>query len=498
MAGEGALGGRVTAGVFTAAGCVAESWVCLRTGELGRGALSQVPLFYSVSSGAVRFSTDIAELVGAAAPVWPAAVAAALDGVALSAPLTAYENVFQLSCGTSLKVTDGKERLELAEFDLAGLAECSREAVGRGSPSRVLRRALAHAGEDALGAAATGWLGDGGGMGAAAVAAACAERLRRVHVHVEVPVLARRRTRLAPGATVLDGTPGWLREGGESDLRYLHQAHPWLPGPELLGAERARLLSGGALYRAMTGPPAALGRLRAGWVQLASVSAPPILRGRRGRDAWLNLDELAPSAQPAVHSFPGGGEREWLVPGAWMSQRARTARAPVSAAGAPSHLVEGQEVGFALGAVIDALEATPLTVVQPRHLEPVLVCAHPVVMGVIARLARQGRLRRRLRSGHVDPAPVLRGLLPPQWRPADVAPWEHEKLLAAAFVMRHLATPQQRTRLLERVGSSPWIDADRLAAVLGDPRKALTDAAALYRLCVTAQRHGEALHQAVS
>ncbi|MEU7166272.1 hypothetical protein AB0A70_16720 [Streptomyces morookaense] len=487
----------VTAGVFADAGRVAETWVCPRTGELGRGALSQIPLFYSVFDNSVRFSTDLGELAGETAEPWPAAVAAALHGTVLPAPLTPYENVFQLACGTTLTVTGGRERLDLAELDLAELADRARRLAGRSGPVATLRCALAHAGTAAQAGAAI-VLGDGGGLGAAAIAAACGGLVRRVHVHVDVPVLERRRARLAPGTTVIDGTRSWLRACSRTGPGYAHEADPWPPGPELLPG-RVRLLSGRALVRTLTGPPAGTGRLRTGWVRLTGAQSVPVLRGHRGWRAWLPpAPAAAPTAAPTAEPpAPADAERDRLEPAGWMSQAARAARAPVGSADAGSHLVPAEGAGATLGAVIDALESRPLSSRRPDGPEPVLVSAHPVVVGAIAHLALDGRLRRNLRGSHVDPVPLLRELVPAGWRPSDTTPAERDKLFAAAFVTRRLATAEQRARLLARVESSPWIDADRLKAVLADSRKILFDAPALHRLYVTAERYGEAMHTAV-
>lgn len=494
-----AIGGRdeqpVAAGVFATAGRIAETWVCPRTGELGRGALSQVPLFYSVFNNSVRFSTDLGELAGETAEPWPAAVAAALDGAVLPAPLTPYENVFQLACGTALSVGGGRERLDLAELDLAELADRARRLAGRCGPVATLRCALAHAAADTPTGAADGLLGDGGGLGAAAIAASCGDLVRRVHLHVDVPVLERRRARLVPGATVIDGTRAWLQACGRFRACYAHEADPWPPGPELLGPGAVRLLSGRALVRALIGPPVGAGRLRTGWVRLAGAPPVPALRGHRGWRAWLPPDSAAPP--PAEPSPPADVERDRLEPARWMSQAARATRAPVGSADAGSHLVPAEGAGAALAAVIDALESRPLPSRRPDGPEPVLLSAHPVVVGALAHLALDGRLRRRLRGGYVDPVPLLRELVPAGWRPADTTPAEREKLLAAAFVTRCLVTAEQRARLLARVESSPWIDADRLKAVLADSRKVLFDAPALHRLYVTAERYGEAMHTAV-
>ncbi|MEU5306947.1 hypothetical protein ACH4YO_42010 [Streptomyces noursei] len=470
--------------------------MCPRTGELGRGALSQVPLFYAVSGGAVCFSTELRELVDDSAPLWPAAVAAALDGAVLHAPLTPYENVFQLACGTALTVTGGRERLDLVELDLPELADHTRQLAGRRSPLATLRSALEHASADALGGAADGLLGDGGGLGAAAIAASCGSLLHRVHVHVDVPVLEHRRARLLPGATMVDETPAWLRACSRTEPCYAHEADPWPSGAGLLGPEPVRLLSGQALGRALIGPPAALGRLRTGWMRLAGASPVPALRGRRGWCAWRPPAPGVPV--PAESVLLPVVERDRLGPADWMSQVAREVRAPVSSANAGSHVVAAEGPAAALAAVIDALESAPLSARGPARPDPVLVSAHPMVVGAVARLALDGRLHRRLRQGYVDPVPLLRDLVPAGWRAADTAPAERDKLFAAAFVTRNLATAEQRAQLLARVESSPWIDADCLKAVLADSRKVLFDAPALHRLYVTAERYGETMHTVVA
>lgn len=151
----------------------------------------------------------------------------------------------------------------------------------------------------------------------------------------------------------------------------------------------------------------------------------------------------------------------------------------------------------AVQAVIEGLERMPPPAPGDPRLTPVLVCAHPVVLGAVVLLAQHGRLRVRRRDGYPRTAPLLRALLPSDWRSADVTPDEHARLLAAAFVTRRLASPVQRARLLAQVESSPWIDADRLKAVLSDAGRILAEARALHRLYVTAAHHPELMNAGV-
>ncbi|MFE7115547.1 hypothetical protein ACFU99_09005 [Streptomyces sp. NPDC057654] len=495
---------KVTVSAFKDAGIVAATWVCRRTGQLGRGPLSQAPLFYSVRDDALHFSTDLRELVGETPP-WSAAVAAALGGVVPHAPLTPYENVFQLACGTTLTVTGGKERLELMELGLRELIDSAQRLVGHRNPTVALRRALAHAVEDSLAGAdeSAGVLGDGGGLGAAAIAAAGGDRLRRVHVHVNVPVLQRRRDRLMPGTEVIDGSPAWLRASDPGWPRYFHEADAWPPEGGATWPGSTRPLSGAVLADAMAAPPPTLGRLRSGWVRLADASPNTDLRGRRGWRAWLRPKPI----EAAAEAPPADGEGESPPPermehGKWLSLEARGSRVPVSAAYVASHLVPADDdttgTRAMLTAIIKTMEATPLSGPGLMGRAPVRVCAHPVVVGTLAGLALDGRLSMRTRHGYADPVPLLRSLVPSQWRPADVAPMEREQLLAAAFVTRALGRREQRTALMDRVESSPWIDRDALKAVLADSHTILFDALALQRLHVTAVRYGDALYEGVA
>jgi hypothetical protein len=537
-------GGVAAVGLFASAGRLAQTWADPLAGTLGRGALSQTRLYYAVSRGAgsadrvVRFSTDLDDLAGvetgARPQVWPAAVAATLAGQPLPMPLTPYEGVFQLACGTTLTVTGGRERLSLHELDLAGLVDHASRLIGRpADPREVVRRALRHAIVDVLDTAGTdGMIGDGGGLGAAALASVGSARLRRLHVHLDVPVLDRRRGRLPADAMVVDGTAHWRRVVDGPQYGFPHDTDPWPPAPELLahaGLAAVPLLSGAGLARMLAGAPPKAGRLRTGWLQLTTASPFPALFGEPGWRAWHppRDDGAAPPPRPHDHDHdhghdhghghegghghghdggpatagPGaaGPGRDGWGPGGWISPLVEHAGVAVTSGRTTSHLIPAGDDprdradvvpgAAAVQAVVEGLEHLPPPAPGDPRLTPVLICAHPVLLGAAVLLARHGRLRVRRGDGYLRTAPLLRALVPDGWRPADVTPEERERLLAAAFVTRRLATRAQRARLLAQVEGSPWIDAARLRAVLADGNGVLADAPALHRLCVTAAHH---------
>ncbi|MFL6053926.1 MAG: hypothetical protein ACJ72W_13565 [Actinoallomurus sp.] len=503
-AGSDAVPGPVVVGPFASAGRLAQTWADPATGTLGRGALSQTRLFYAVADGPVpegrlvRFSTDLADLVGPGTAMWAAAVAATLAGDALPMPLTPYEGIFQLACGTTLGTPGGRERLTLDELDLADLADQARPITGRPTdPREVVRRALLHAVDEALATAGGyGVLGDGGGLGAAALASVAPAPLRRLHVHLDVPVLDRRRGRLPAGTGVIDATAHWHQACDASWCGSAGDSDPWPPAPDLLrsaGWEAAPFLSGAGLVRLLSGATDAPGRLRTGWRQLTMAAPFPTLFGRPGWRAWSppRSDEPPPPHTDGDHA----DHADAALPGGWISSAVAQAGVAVTSAGAASHLIPivedttGAVPGAeSLQAVLDLLERPPRTP-GDRRLDPILVCAHPVVLGAAVLLARHGRLRLRRRDGYVQRAPVLRDLVPSGLLPADVTPGARESLLAAAFVARRLGTPERRAALLAQVEGSPWILPDRLRAVLADSARVLAEARALQRLCATAALH---------
>lgn len=505
-------------GLFTAPGRLAQTWADPVAGTLGRGALSQPRLFYSITQGAgsadrvVRFSTDLDDLTGGRPAVWPAVVAATLTGQPLPMPLTPYEGIFQLACGTTLSTSGARERLSLHELDLAELVDHASRLLGRpADPRELIRRALRHAVVDVLDSAgaADGLIGDGGGLGAAALGTSASARLRGLHVHVDVPVLSRRRERLPTDTIILDGTAHWRRTCDGPQYGFPHDTDPWPPAAGLLtaaGLPALPLLSGAGLVAMLAGAPPKAGWLRTGWLQLTTASPFPALFGEPGWRAWHPPRAADPPAPEHGahddhddHAGPGATR-----PGAWISAAAGPAGAAVTSGLTTSHLIPiGDDPAdvvpgaAAVQAVIEGIERVPPPAPGDPRVAPVLVCAHPVVLGAAVLLAKHGRLRVRRRDGYPRTAPLLRALLPGDWRPADVTPGERARLLAASFVGRRLATPAQRARLLAQVESSPWIDADRLRAVLSDAGRVLAEAQALYRLYVTAAHHPEVAHAGV-
>ncbi|HEX6473133.1 MAG TPA: hypothetical protein VF069_28845 [Streptosporangiaceae bacterium] len=526
----GAPGSVAAVGLFASAGRLAQTWVDPAAGILGRGALSQTRLYYAVTRGAgsadrvIRFSTDLDDLAGAESgagpPVWSAVVAATLAGQPLPMPLTPYEGVFQLACGTTLAVTGGRERLSLHELDPAELVDHASRLIGRpADPREAVRRALRHAIVDVLDTARTdGMIGDGGGLGAAALASVGSARLRRLHVHLEVPVLDRRRGRLAADAIVVDGTAHWRRVVDGPQYGFPHDTDPWPPAPDLLahaGLAAVPLLSGAGLVRMLAGGQSKTGRLRTGWLQLTTASPFPALFGEPGWRAWHPPRDDGMSApqpsRPHVKGHDHEGDHDHghghghdSGPGGWISPLVAHAGVAVTSGRTPSHLIpagddpreqaEPVPGAGAVQAVIEGLERVPPPAPGDPRLTPVLICAHPVVLGAAVLLAWQGRSRVRRRDGYLRTTPLLRALIPDGWLPADVTPDERDRLLAAAFVTRRLATQEQRARLLAQVEGSPWIDAGRLRAVLADGSRVLADAQALHRLCVTAAHHPQVMN----
>jgi hypothetical protein len=494
-------------GRFASVGRLARTWADPATGALGRGALSQTRLYYTVADGpegrAVRFSTDVAHLAGHRPEIWPAAVAATLAGQPPPMPLTPYEGVFQLACGTTLTIAGERERLTMDELDLAELAAGARRIVGRPSdPAGAIARALRHAVADALDLGDDGAIGYGGGLGAVALAALSPD-VPRLHVHMDVPVLARRRSRLTPDVTVIDGTPLWERAFDGPGFGLPGEGDAWPPTAALLtsaGHGAGPLLSGAGLARMLTGSVTGSGLLRNGWLQLTTAAPFPTLFGSPGWRAWWPPRSDDPPPDPG-HS-PDDTDHAHGHGHGWLTEAAGQDGVVVTSAKAASHLVPVDDDpkaatpgGEAVQLVIDRLEhVQPLG--TPR-LDPVLICAHPVVLGTVVLLARHGRLRVRWRDGYMVTAPPLRALVPGDWRPTDVAPEERDKLLATAFVARRLATPAQRAALLAQVEGSPWVVTDRLRHVLADPARVLADAQALRRLYVTAAHHPRALNAEV-
>jgi hypothetical protein len=454
-------------GLFAAPGRLAQTWADPVAGTLGRGGLSQPRLFYSITRGAgsadrvVRFSTDLDDLTGARPALWPAVVAATLAGQPLPMPLTPYEGVFQLACGTTLSTSGARERLSLHELDLTELVDHASRLIGRpADPRELIRRALRHAIVDVLdGAGADGVIGDGGGLGAAALAAAGSARLRRLHVHVDVPVLSRRRERLPADTIVLDGTAHWRRTCDGPQYGFPHDTDPWPPAAGLLApAELAAvpLLSAAGLVRLLAGAPAKSGWLRTGWLQLTTASPFPALFGEPGWRAWHppRTDDPPPPehtehadhgphhdhdghaedghAEDGHRDHAGHGDHAGLGasrPGAWISAAVEQAGAAVTAGRTTSHLIPiGDDPAdvvpgaAAVQAVIEGLERVPPPAPGDPRVTPVLICAHPVVLGAAVLLARNGQLRVRRRDGYPRTAPLLRALPPGDWRPADVTP----------------------------------------------------------------------------
>ncbi|TGA94384.1 hypothetical protein [Streptomyces sp. MZ04] len=511
-------------------------------GVLRRGALSARPVFYITGSSAssadsiggrgadepVLCSAGRAvDVAGPGARVWSAVVAAGLLGGALPVPLTPFEGVLQLACGSGVRVESGRVRLELEALDVAALVAWSWEVTGRGvDPVVRVRRALAYALADAARAAGECGqvlvVGDGGGLGAAALAAVASD-VARLHVHADVPVLERRARRVTAaggqGVRVVDASAAWREACAGGRPPWPAACDPWSAATPVLagtGLDGARLVSGAGLAAMFTAPPPAAGWLRGGWRLLSSAAPPAGLEGEPWWRPWRRhqVRRSGRAGPPAeVHSEAGAGPGHHLLPvagpagrtpGEWLAAEVRRIAAPVTSGHAASHLIpqaggeRGERVpgSECVRVVVDLLEqaASRAFFGGPEpEAAPVLIAAHPVVLGTALSLAADGLLGAVYRDGRRVSAPLLRALLPDGWREADVTPAEREKLLSAAFVTTMLGSERQRAKLLSRVRDSPWVATGPLADTLADPDLVLAHAAGLHRLYVAAARHPEAL-----
>jgi hypothetical protein len=482
---------------------------------LWRGPLSPDAVYYRVDPGVaggdprVWFAARPEDLVAPGAAAWPPAVAVQLLGRGVTVPLSPYDGVFQLACGTSLRVAGGRVRLDMRELDVKALTGMADEATpASGDPGDRIVAALglamadaspggelAGSGEVAGGRAfpvrddgppGVAVVGDGGGLGAAALVSAAGLATPRLHVHVGVPVLDRRRGRVQDSVLpaergkdlrIVDASSQWAQDmaAGPPPVG----ADPWRPGLELLreaGLEGARVASGQGLTALFTGTLPPQGRLGRGWQMLRFAAPPAQLDGLPWWRAWRPKTWPRPAPPPAAPAVC----RDWLLP------PVQGLASQVSAGHAYTHLIPAGSpplVQSIIGTVAGLLESSEPSWNDPvPRATPALIAAHPLVVGTALSLASRGQLAGGFRDGRFVDAPALRALLPPGWRAADVWVYDRQRLLAASVVGRRLATRAQREALAEQVSGSPWVDVQQLRLVLADRDAMLAHAVRLHAL----------------
>lgn len=489
---------------------------------LWRGPLSPAPVYYRIDPDVagegprVWFAARPEDLVAPGTAAWPPAVAVQLLGRGVTVPLSPYDGVFQLACGTSLRIAGGRVRLDMRELDIKALTDMADEAMPASADpgdriAAALGLAMAHAsaGGDLDGSSGdlTGSgeviggqifplredvpsgvvvVGDGGGLGAAALVSAAGLATPRVHVHVDVPVLDRRRGRIQDSVLpaergkdlrIVDASGQWARDmtNGPPPVG----ADPWRPGLDLLreaGLAGARVASGQGLTALFTGGRPPGGRLGRGWQMLRFATPPAQLDGLPWWRAWR--PKTWPRATPAPAVSPV--YRDWLLP------PVQGLASQVSAGHAYTHLIPAGSpplVQSIIGTVAGLLESSEPSWNDPvPRAVPALIAVHPLVVGTALSLASRGQLAGGFRDGRFVDAPLLRTLLPPRWRAADVWVYDRQRLLAASVAVRRLATRAQREALAEQVSGSPWIDVPQLRLVLADRDAMLAHAVRLHSL----------------
>jgi hypothetical protein len=253
------------------------------------------------------------------------------------------------------------------------------------------------------------------------------------------------------------------------------------------GLSGTRLASGQGLAALFTSVRPPRGRLGPGWRMLTFAASPVQLDGQPWWRAWKPK-----TSQAAAGSAAPAADRDWLAP------QVQGLAATVSAGHTRTHLIPDgsppavESVITVVASLLENRELPPHNNAPGLHAS-VLIAAHPLVVGTALSFASRGHLAGAYRDGRAVDAPLLRALLPDQWRAADVTHHDRRRLLAAEVVSRRLATRKQREALLAQVTGSPWIDAGQLERVLADRDAVLGQALKLHALLTTLACHGEAL-----
>ena len=494
---SGRLGGEGRGRVWLSCGCVAEardrvevspfsrryaealSWCDPAAGVVGRGALSQVPVFYRhVPGEGVAFSTWLGDLVGPQTPTHPGVVAALVVGRPIPAPLTPYREIWRLGAGSVLSAHEDKPRLWLREFDWTTLVP-----AGRASASSLLRVALEAAVTESAPAVITL---SGGSASAALLRVAASSETPGVHVAVEIPVLGDRGKTLAGRAEVVDGTGVW-EAAREARCPPLPQhCDPW-PQVSLEAAAGRRVVSGAGLSALFAGKAPVLSWWQRSWRALAVELAEEDLLGASWR---LALRRRPPRAHDRASDDP------WLD-----TERAKVATTAVGPT-AGSHLLTGIEraagvvgsVAQRVMALVESLDLAdpgnadsnqdgPSQRAAPRVVHAAL---HPAVVGA----ALTGRAETRWQGGRlIDASPVV-DVAGQGFSVVDAPDEARQRLFAADLVTHRLASPSTRDELLARLEARPGLVAvGGLKAVLADQAQRLAHSLGLHRLLAVSARY---------
>lgn len=435
------------------------TWCNPATRTVCREALAQFPVFYSQTGDGVRFATDAHTVAGPGAQPYRPAVAALLSGAAVPSPLTPWQGVFRLPAGSELSWADGRLRIRLHDTDLREL------------PSGGIRQALAQA----LATAPGGQLAVSGGAGSWALAQVAAQEglpLTAVHAHIDVPVLDRRRARLAaafPRCEITDATAAWEARRDLDQPPPPAECDPWA---QFLTVRAGGLppVSGDGVVRLLTALPSPRSWFGKGWRRLTTDQPATALAGQPARCAW-SPPPSPPAPSPAEPTEPTGLLDGGAVRAAGVARSAWT----------PGHLVPDDARRTArvrltvLSALLDQCAWASQT------LLPVL---HPAVVG-----AALGQRSAQARNG------LLAQLLPPGLRAIDPPAQGKERLLAAAWATAHLARPDNRQKLLDRLAGSDWVRADALQAALATPTGRLRNALELHRISAALSAWPESFHE---
>lgn len=479
------VGHRAEVSAFTERHDLAITWCDPAAGVVGRGGLSQVPLFYRhVPAVGVRFSTTLADLITPGCRPHAGVVAALLGGQGIPVPLTPYRGLLRLAAGTVLSATaEGQARIGFTQVDWAGL-----RPSGRSRLTGVVGQGLAAAvGESGAGLVAL----SGGPASAALYRVAAAGQVRPVHVHVGVPILERRRV-LVDEVEVLDGTHRWEAARDAACPPLPHQCDPWPQVGVLTGASAGmsgRVVSGYGLMRLFTRPATRLSWWRRGWRSLSAELPEEHLLGQAG---WRAFHPPAPDGH--THDDRDG----------WLGESLSAIKSSALGGNSGSHLLGGTNGGpealrQVVGRVVDLVDG--LGMADPAAGQPgggtvavVYAALHPAVVGAAVEVALTEGDLPRWRAGRAILAPGLTDLAgDAALAPEDVPTSARERLFAADLVGHRLAGASARTQLLAELADSSWVAVDRLKAGLAEPGHRLAHSLVLHRLIALAARYPAAL-----
>jgi hypothetical protein len=470
---------------FTVAYPQTLTWCDPRAGIVARGPLAAIPVFYTeLPSGQARFSTRLADLIGAGTQPHEGVVAAMLTGRAAPAPLTPYRGVFRLPAGAALSLAGGRARVSFADFDWKELIPPRPSGTLVAAVGQAIETAIAESGADAVAAS-------GGVASMALSATALRAGLATVHVDSGVPVLTQRRGLLPGHVEVADGTPAWFAALDAARPPSPEQCDPW---PGCTG--RSRVLSGHGLVEVLgqAGSPAGpRSRWARGWQRLSADLADPALLGRPWWHAWRS------QVEPGHHGHDDAGSR-------WLTDVVHKHTVTVLGGAVPSHLLPAHgdappPLRAAISPVVALADAAGMTRYDrsgigdyPGGTPPaalVIAALHPAVAGVALLLS--GSERSRWVDGTRYDAQPLRELAGRDFVMADVPAVARDRMYAAAFVRHRLARRGATAALADQVRHSSWVDHLQFEEAIGNEAFRLRHSLALHRLIAAAAHYPGAL-----